>query len=1069
MNSTPIIPVDRMKLNDIHNSIKNQSLSLSGNHVDIDSLRPPQPWNRRGGVGYGQECGNGNKDDSFFHHSSNDNNKRSRNIIDANHCVDVINRAHRARIKTYFQSSLKFQSWTHKFSTTSSGTNSTGQQDYEEQQKSTAYNDNNTPHLKEQFPVFNNETPVDKYHYLKQKKKYDSSNYIIVSGRKDRKDRMDMNHLLLASAYRQQRMDSSPLDSYCAPFSIQAVRYGMGLIDNDECDDSERGNQFTHIKNKTQSNTINKRNQRSQNKSQEKNEHIVEDHDSDLSSHNDHDRQSEHGIIVQSDNDNDRNSIKDSMVDTNDNVYGIDEIDSDDTTVKASSYTLKQQKGKRKKKKRRKLTGGLKTNVDECIRYHGNSLSLIPCTCKVCLQSLAKANSEAHYGSDNDDDNHIGPNFFLLHPTGESLSLSFVTLPHGRKRKLEVDASNDGDSYLSNHAHVDVGGKVLQVDSCLDISHLVKQNASIFNDGNFAWTFVARTALHCSVVKVKLKDIPRKKKVTKKQLGDKNEEDYCTGEYDIIEIHRIPLHSNDDKVYYEFLHLAANRQSGSWYGACYPNFAIVCSEVRRDSEHYHHYKRETNIIHNIQINNNGANVQKHCMENLKDIAHIQYSGNHPMVLWAAARSNTNPSLYTGKGSFHRPMIGYGHSLYNIDLRCDKATFTWSPSSEEFMMDGIHSVSGILTDFVNPYTLYVKSLSAGGRLYEIDSRMPSRAIFTWGLPGLSDDFKSRLSSSGIYGPGVLMTQPLDVMGFSNEIQIPVLSINQSPAAFGVQLYQRPRNYPRFHTRNLEAPMMTGLGSRLSTGAQFDTASFATGSSYPISESSNIKGIASFFVNSSQIHKRLGSVGYEHCPERALCVITANSMGDLHAQTLLALPHTETKHAEIVIGNKVGSCAVQIPYSDDDNEQIRTDRFSKVGDMFWRVSNDFPSDSQSILKQHVASRTQCRQFESIQLCHLPHRDNKEMTSNDIDNISFAHPLPCTQFGDLQMDKKPLQMNTKFLQGAEMPEQKLGNSFPGARPATNNRTDLTKESLNKLKEAWTMEESNKLTQSNDDFSSF
>jgi hypothetical protein len=42
-----------------------------------------------------------------------------------------------------------------------------------------------------------------------------------------------------------------------------------------------------------------------------------------------------------------------------------------------------------------------------------------------------------------------------------------------------------------------------------------------------------------------------------------------------------------------------------------------------------------------------------------------------MILCAAARSLTKPALYTGKGAYHRPMMGYGHSFYRIDLCCDK--------------------------------------------------------------------------------------------------------------------------------------------------------------------------------------------------------------------------------------------------------------------------------------------------------------------------------------------------------------------------------------------------------------
>ena len=216
-----------------------------------------------------------------------------------------------------------------------------------------------------------------------------------------------------------------------------------------------------------------------------------------------------------------------------------------------------------------------------------------------------------------------------------------------------------------------------------------------------------------------------------------------------------------------------------------------------------------------------------------------------MVLWSAARSEEKPRLYKGKGIHKRPVMGYGNQLYSVDLRCDKADLLWSPSRQEFMNDNIHSISGLLTDPTNPYSVYAKSISAGGQMYEIDTRMPHRTLFTWALPGLCDDLNSYLSPSGIYGPGVLMTQPLNVVNSMKSIQSPILSVNQSSGVYGFQMYQRPSVRPRFQTQNLEMPMTTGLG----TGA--DSTSFATGSSFSMSESNTICGIAAFYTPTLQI--------------------------------------------------------------------------------------------------------------------------------------------------------------------------------------------------------------------------
>jgi len=559
--------------------------------------------------------------------------------------------------------------------------------------------------------------------------------------------------------------------------------------------------------------------------------------------------------------------------------------------------------------------------------------------------------------------------------------------------------------------------------------------------------------MHCSFIKCSLKDLYSGTSVTKKE---------CSGRYEISEIQRIRLSSNTDREgFYELLYMATNTNTA------YPtnfgfqtNFSIVSNSTTKGNGSNHCNEQERNTVHHVQVNGiSNPRVQRHCISKLQNISHMKYSLRHPMVLWAAAREPTNSSLYIGKGSHRRPMMGYGNSLYSIDLRCNQSSFMWSPSQKEFMMDNIHSISGLLVDPSQPYSVYAKSLTSGGRLYEIDTRMPRQTIFAWDLPGLCDDFTASLSPLGIYGSSALMCRPTNFV--DSTTQLPIICANQNPGGYGIQLYQRPSRMPRFQTDCLDMPMTTGLGSGNNLGHESDNTCFATSTSFPLSESVPLCGLASFYTNLSSVYDESNTImDYKECPPKALCIISATIAGDLYSHTLLVTSGNEERRERIIEGKRVGSCAVDIPHVPTNvlsETKLKYSTEAKDMNLRWLLGNRSPVDSQSILKHHVASRSQCRQFETVDLQDIPQRKSKSKrtTTTDHDISLLNHPLSETYMGNSDKKKtSALKIKAQYIRDAELSldgHDLRNDSVEQDYSNKDAKIDLTMNNIQRLKELW------------------
>ena len=111
-------------------------------------------------------------------------------------------------------------------------------------------------------------------------------------------------------------------------------------------------------------------------------------------------------------------------------------------------------------------------------------------------------------------------------------------------------------------------------------------------------------------------------------------------------------------------------------------------------------------------------MKKDEVHNLQVISLIDWSSSHPMCLWAAAKSYVSPAVCSTQATVVPPTADFGNALYGIDLRSNVATCLWSPSGNEFLTEGVASISGLMTDWRKDHCLWIRSISAG-KTWELD--------------------------------------------------------------------------------------------------------------------------------------------------------------------------------------------------------------------------------------------------------------------------------------------------------------------------------------------------------------
>ena len=545
-------------------------------------------------------------------------------------------------------------------------------------------------------------------------------------------------------------------------------------------------------------------------------------------------------------------------------------------------------------------------------RNYGNCLLSLPCPCVPCSSREVGRQS-----------------WCVFHPSGELLDhicVSNITPPNGNINAGEVKPG--GIEGLARRAkarkefpnEIDLDEQIMEI----------KQSGS-WDAGYLSGIFVVRTLTHISVLKVTCKrPYELIRKAGKRYHFD---DGVCWGLYHVEEKNRIDLRS-----------LSRSFQSyrpGSL--TCHPKYgnditpATFAFLSPSDSN-------DLNVLHHV-IDGETPHIIKHAIPCLKFISLIDFTSTNPMCLWSAAKSYVTPALLPEVFS-RKPLFGQGTSLYSIDLRTNSATFQWSPSAEEHITEGVHSISGIMTDWQRANTVWVTSVSAQ-KTYEIDTRMPCQAVNAWSLPFGCDEPGINLPTSGLNGEGtILMQPPHNCYRGRNDPDSPILSVDMTIGSFGFHLYQRPEKGPRFQTPSLECIDGPGLLFTPKT-------SIATSSIFAlpdVSEKIFTCGIAAARMHISQVLEPDDFEHFENVSQdtSVLCTMTITNKGDIYAHSLLENSDEASKTMRFV-DLPIGTKAAGIPDEFAGKKATDEGRLRKpTGGMNLklRLQNDYPMPGSAI---------------------------------------------------------------------------------------------------------------------------
>eukprot|EP00536_Pseudo-nitzschia_multiseries_P009213 jgi/Psemu1/200166/e_gw1.252.8.1 len=488
----------------------------------------------------------------------------------------------------------------------------------------------------------------------------------------------------------------------------------------------------------------------------------------------------------------------------------------------------------------------------------GNALLTVPCPCHSCSRS--------------------GQGYILLHPKGdclERLCVSSLIPPLGQSNDGDIDNENNraqlnGDSVASQLNEI-----------CLDDNILEIRQCGTWHGNTPECLLSVRTGTHISLVNVRCKTFEWK---TQQQCDIGTPE--CCGCYVLREIERLDLRSFSPKLpSFRPISLASHPRYGNAFTPS--RFAFVSQSTGSSVSTFY------NVIHSCVVAGERVTANRHDINNLRSITLIDFSNQNPMCLWSAASSYIRPALAPGTMSkmnrLAKSPFGLGSSLFTIDLRHNSAAFQWSPSAEEMMTEGVHSINGISTDWTRENVVFVTSSSAG-KTWEIDGRMPCRAVNTWSLTSICEEYRSiTLPEKSFHGKPSLLTRPIalrsaigDERSNSNDNpDPPIIKVDTDSRANGIHLFQKPLRKPRFQTDSLECIGTAGLDAT-------DTASIATSSYFDlidVSEDTFTCGVSSIRLPLSQFVGLEENIWPQYRKQKlnVLCTLTMKNNGDIYSHS------------------------------------------------------------------------------------------------------------------------------------------------------------------------------------------
>lgn len=567
-------------------------------------------------------------------------------------------------------------------------------------------------------------------------------------------------------------------------------------------------------------------------------------------------------------------------------------------------------------------------------QQQGNCLLTLPCPCPPCREKSLSQRS-----------------WFLFHPKGPCLDricASNLVPPNGRENAGHIYKAKTWREFTKLQCRNATKRALLEISNelCLDGTILeIKQSGTWSNECNPECVVVARTDTHISVLKVSVMK-PCFRKITSHAFEDKYEyeEDVCWGNYVLKEKKRIDLRSLSSS-FPSFRPVSL---------ACHPKYGNALSDAMFAFTS-HSDRRDFNVIHHA-LSDAEEPTNKHTITCLKHISFIDFTRTHPMCLWSAATSYVRPAL-SRDIQFKQPILAQGTSLHTIDLRSNSAVFQWSPSAQESLTEGVHSISGILTDWQRDNTVFVTSKSAQ-KTWEIDARMTCQPVNTWSLCSSCDDAALNFQQNGLYGDGSLLTRPY-ASDIREELKDSILmNVDTTPGAFGFHIYQQPENRPRFQTDSLECIATPGLDFTKDT-------SIATSSVFALPEAADdvyVCGLSSFRVPFSTFVSEddLRLTDYANENSEVLCALTMTNTGDLYYYSLLE-SNDAIENCRHVPDLPVGSKVIRIPHElDGKTKDLDLKHWKATGGMDLKLylTNQYPTPLKALLPPERKSGTKKR---------------------------------------------------------------------------------------------------------------
>ena len=661
-------------------------------------------------------------------------------------------------------------------------------------------------------------------------------------------------------------------------------------------------------------------------------------------------------------------------------------------------------------------------NVPPSPADFGNCLLAMPCRCRSKSVSIPSNRDDGSSETSNQRQAHCRTTWFVVHPSGHRLDAIAVTrirLP--QEEPITGGATNtttDAASVTGNE--IVIGERILQITMCGSN----KGWDTGEDDTGRRRILLVRTQTRCLVVECAWVDTAPQ--------GDCN----GGGHYSLSVISSVEYFGNGAHqgglLGFAPIHVAASPYTTGTSGHAPAVFALLSHSTLPPSMELHGMLPETsaapkqNVVHRAILYNssNGGtasrrmepSVHQHSIDKLCLMSQVEFSRSHPMVLWASGRSSVmhKPSLYHhGKAAkmFKRPASGRGTNLYAIDLRSNEAALVFNPSHAERMVDGLHSISAILPDQRREHRVFVQSISAGSKVWEIDDRMPDKSLCSWALPGLCDDWGVAGRRGGLYGFGSLLAQPVVATQEegSHVRDLPLFGLSKSYGSGHLGLYQRPEVYPRFCTQTFEASC---------NSENAGNSGFALSSSFVLPDASeNIfnYGLAVFeanaesFLSSGEIATMFG----QECSSEtrdALCVISMTSRGDIYGHALVDSSDTIKRVARSFDAVRPGVCAIPIAPEKDHSEDASE---GSIGDgIRWKLCNDYPIPSSAILPQ-TTSKDDMRPSITF---------NRRLIPSNTDKRKYAETKRKTNAGMLNDDAEALPL-TQYERGLISDTSNLG----------------------------------------------